>query len=442
MNKKINFIFKKKKIYKFFLYLLVFFIVIFSTYFLIPKFFNYTPYLIQQSLKKNSNIKIKNISNIDYKFFPSPRLRLSRINLEFKDNIMEVKDAEMDIILNPLSIINYNILDYDKFLIKEGSTNIQINKINQLYNYIKENQKKINFKNNNIILLVKNKKLIEINNSLVKINTKNSIQKVNINGNFFNHKISFIFEDRPNSKTKLILKIPDLDISTNILLENKNNFKKYNGQVDIEVLNNFFQFNIIKKENIKINKGFVRSSLINSLFVGNLSLKPYFSFNLDFELSTLNIEKLILLLQQRYFLEESSETEILKKIDGSLNFKNTYEGNIIFKNKEILFKNFKVGKNLPIFFKAKISEFGRNGKVQFSLATNQNEKTNNKDIKILGYLRPSNLKVTFDKIKFGKEIFTEKKIKNYEEKFNKEVVNNLLSNIFNEKNLKFFFEAF
>ena len=90
MNKKLNYILKKKKS-KFILYLLVFIVIIFSTFFLIPKFFNYTPSLIQESLKKNSDINIKNISSIDYNFFPTPRLSLLGGELEFEGNFLEVK---------------------------------------------------------------------------------------------------------------------------------------------------------------------------------------------------------------------------------------------------------------------------------------------------------------------------------------------------------------
>ncbi len=53
MNKKLNFISNIKKNYKIILYLLAFIVVIFSVYFLIPNFFNYTPELIKDSLKKN-----------------------------------------------------------------------------------------------------------------------------------------------------------------------------------------------------------------------------------------------------------------------------------------------------------------------------------------------------------------------------------------------------
>ena len=142
MNKKFNFILKKKKVNKFFLYLLVFFIISFFIYFLIPKFFNYTPSLIQASLNKNNNIIIKNISDINYKLFPSPRIRLSGTSLIFEDGILDVQAAEVDIVLNLLSITDRKIVNYNKLLINKGSVIIEITRINQLFNYIKKNKKK------------------------------------------------------------------------------------------------------------------------------------------------------------------------------------------------------------------------------------------------------------------------------------------------------------
>jgi len=187
----------------------------------------------------------------------------------------------------------------------------------------------------------------------------------------------------------------------------------------------------------------LRSSLINSLIKGNLSFQPYFSFYLNIEPSTLNIEKLITILQKKYFLEDLPKTELIKKIDGSLNFRNMFRGSIIFKNTEIFFQNFKVGKDSPIFFDANISQFGPKGKVQFNLNTSiQYRKKIAKDLKISGYVTPSISKVTFSKIIFDEENFTEKKIKNYEEKFKNEVVRGSLSNIFNEKKIMSFFKNF
>ena len=443
MNKKLNFIFKNKKIYKVFLYLLVFFVIIFSTYFFIPKFFNYAPKLIEESLVINSDIKIKNISNINYKFLPSPRLSLSGTSLEFKENILAVEGAEIEIILNPLSIINYKILDYNKILIKGGFSIVEIDEVDLLFNYIKQNKKKIIFKKNKIVLLKNKKKLFEVSDSQVKINTTNNLQQLNINGFFFNHKITFILKDESEGKTKIVFKIPELDISSNITIDNKDKLQPYRGLVNIEVLNNFFQFNFSKEQNIKIKEGFLRSGLINSLIAGNLSFKPYFSFDLNIQPSTLNIEKLILILQKKYFLEDLRKTEFINKIDGSLNFRNMFRGSIVFKNTEIFFQNFKVGKVNPIFFDANISQFGPKGKVQFNLNTSiQYKKKVARNLKMSGYVTPSTSKVTFSKIIFDEENFTEKKINNYEEKFKNEVIDGSLSNIFNEKKIKNFFKNF
>ena len=61
MIKNLNFIFKKKNFNKIILYLLIYLIVFFFAYFFTPNFFNYSPQLIEESLKQNNNFNIKNI---------------------------------------------------------------------------------------------------------------------------------------------------------------------------------------------------------------------------------------------------------------------------------------------------------------------------------------------------------------------------------------------
>ena len=239
------------------------------------------------------------------------------------------------------------------------------------------------------------------------------------------------------------MKVPELDISTNILLENKNDFKKFQGFVKFEVLNNFLQFNLIKDKKIIINKGFVRSSLFNSAFEGNLSFKPYFSFSLESELNTLDINRLIKKIQQIYFSDNPLGVELIKKMEGSINFKNLFEGTLLFKNREILLQNFKVGKKNQILFNAKILEFGKKGKIKFNLSKNiQNKKNLSKNIELSGLLIPSSSKFIFERIIFGEEIFTAKKVKNYENKFNDKVIDNSIKNIFDEIKVNNFFKTF
>ena len=443
MNKNSNSIFKKKKFYKIILYFLIFIFTIFFFYFSIPKFLNYSPEIIEKSLKKNSDINIKNISNINYRFFPSPRLSVYGSSLEFEENILEVEAVEIDIILNPIRLFNYKRLDYNGLLIREGLTTIRTNKVNQLLNYINKNKKKIYFKKNTITILQKNTKLFDVHNGVIKINSKDKTQQLSIKGLLSNYEIIISLENNSENKSNIILKIPELDISTHIILEKKEDFRKFKGSANVVVLNNFFKFNFIKEKKVKINNGFARSKIINSLFKGELSFKPYFFFNLDIEPSTINKEKFLSVVKKIFFSENSQSIEVIKKINGSLNFKNVFEGNIIFKNSEILFQNFKTGKDTKIFFDAKISEFGKKGKIQFNLIEDiQYEKKFFKTLEISGFIIPSSSKVSFEKILLDEEIFTDEKIKNYEEKFKNEVINNSLSNIFNGKKINNFLKKF
>ena len=192
-----------------------------------------------------------------------------------------------------------------------------------------------------------------------------------------------------------------------------------------------------------INKGFVRNNLINSSFEGEASFKPHFFFNFNVEPSTINIEKIFFTIKKFFFSENSRGFEVIKKINGILNFKTMFEGDVIFKNSEIFFQNFKIGKDTPVFFDAKISEFGKKGKIQFNLLKDiQYKKNSTKELKISGFITPSSSKVTFEQVLLDKDIFTAEKIKNYEEKFKNEVINSSLSNIFSDTKINNFFKNF
>ena len=97
--------------------------------------------------------------------------------------------------------------------------------------------------------------------------------------------------------------------------------------------------------------------------------------------------------------------------------------------------------NNPILFNAKVSGFGKKGKIQFNIVKNiQFKEDSTKELKISGFMIPSSSKIIFEKILFDKKIFTVKKIREYENKFKSEVINNSLNNIFNEKKINNFFK--
>jgi len=443
MIKNLNILLKKKSIHKYFFYLFVFFIIILFSYFFIPKFLNYSPQLVEESLRTNNDINIKNISKITYKAFPTPRLKVSGSNFYVKENFLEIDGSEIEIILNPSNILNYKKLYYNKIIIKGGSTKIDINNLNQLLNYFKKSKLKIFLKENSLILLKNDKFLFEINDSKTAISPSNNQLQLRINGIFLNHKITFLLDGKLKEGNKIKIKIPGLDIISNIFLGNEDKLGFSNGFINIEFLNNFFQFNFTKEKNIQINKGFVRNNLINSSLEGAVELKPNFLFNLTFEPKILNMEKLFTIIQKEYFSDETEKLIMIKKINGVLNFKKMFQGSVTFKNGEILFKNIKVGVDNSILFDARISEFGKKGKIHFNiLKTIQYRKSNPQELKISGFIVPSTSKVVFERLLFDKKDYTGEKIKNFEEKFKNEVIQKSLSNIFNHSKINNFFNNF
>ena len=229
----------------------------------------------------------------------------------------------------------------------------------------------------------------------------------------------------------------------NVSLQSKDNFKTLEGLISFAVLNNLFQFNFVKEKNITIKKGYVRNNLINSSFEGKVFFKPHFFFTLDIKLLKINLEKLFFIVKKNYFSENLHGLNIIEKLNGSLNFKDMLEGNVIFKNKEILFQNFKTNKNMPIHLDAKISEFGKKGKIKFNLLKNiQHKKNSIKELQISGFVTPTSSKVVFEKILLDKEVFSDGKIKNYEEKFRNDVINGSIGNIFNDIKINNFLKSF
>ena len=131
---------KKQKI-SIFLYALFFLLFFSVTYFSIPKLLNFSLESIKETLKNNNNINIINISKVNYKVFPTPRLSIPNSNFTIGDGVFEVNNSELEIILNISQILNFKEIKYKKLLIKKGVSRISLNNINQVFDMITENKK-------------------------------------------------------------------------------------------------------------------------------------------------------------------------------------------------------------------------------------------------------------------------------------------------------------
>ena len=438
--KKINIFSRDKRKLMVGLYLFSFLLFSFTTYLNIPKLLNFSVVSLKENVKKNNDINIQKISKINYKIFPTPRLSITNANFTVGEEILEVTDSDLEIVLNLSQILNFKKINYKKLVINKGSTKINLNNINQLVTIINNNNKKIVFRENNLIFFKKDASFFEIEDTSINIEQSKKKKELTLNGSFLNNKISIKFNNSLENKNNLILKIPKLDIATRIFFEN-NISGSVKGLFNLKVINNFLKFNFIKNDSLKLSEGFIRNKLISSALEGEITIKPNFFLKLDFEPTTLNMEKLLPLIQKTYFSGSTTNPFLIKKINGIFNFKSKIEGRITNKNGEVVFEEFKIGKDKSFSFSAKIVEFGSKGKVQFNLVKIiKYKKKTLKKIGITGLLQPSNSKIIFEKFSLDGIELSAKKTKEHEDEFKDYVIQDSLANIFKEEKINAYFK--
>ena len=91
-TKKFNLTLKTQKKLKFILYFSSFF---FFTYLCIPKLLNFSPESIKENLKDNNNLNINNISKVNYKIFPTPRLSIPNSDFTIGEDVLEVSNSDI-----------------------------------------------------------------------------------------------------------------------------------------------------------------------------------------------------------------------------------------------------------------------------------------------------------------------------------------------------------
>ena len=100
-------------------YLFLIFFVAILLFLLIPYFFDYKKkYLVIDSyMSNNYGLDIKNIDNIEYKSFPSPRLVITNISSDFFSTETNFKTEKLIIYPKILNIYNYSNYELRKVFI-------------------------------------------------------------------------------------------------------------------------------------------------------------------------------------------------------------------------------------------------------------------------------------------------------------------------------------
>ena len=295
-------------------------------YILIPTFFTYDKSVIEKTICSSSNVKCVIKGKVSYNFFPTPSLKIKDLKINItssKINLFRSNNTSLKLsVKNLLAKEKHKI---KKIIINDFESDINLNK---LKNYSNIFERKISsipivFKKGKIALYDKKNYLATITEAKLIVKLLKDYSEVNLKGKFLNDNININFNneiDDNKPKSEIELKMKEANFYTKIsFLDLIKNIK--NGKFLIKKDNNKISGIFDYKDNqITIIKSNIRNRFIDGKLAGNLILLPYFDFNLDLNLNSINFTKVY-----NYFLSLDKEKQkevfkVNKKINGKLNF--------------------------------------------------------------------------------------------------------------------------
>jgi len=312
---------------KFLFYHLPISIIFFAfLYILIPTFYNYDKSAIEKTICSSSKVKCAIKGKISYNLFPTPRLKIKDLKINITSgnlNLLTANDTSLKLsIKNLLAKEKHKV---KKIIVNDFESNINLKKLKN-YNSIFE--KKISlipivFIKGKIALYDNKNYLATITNANLIVKLLKDYSEVNLKGKFLNDNVNINFSNEiedNKSITEIELKMKETNFYTKVsFLDLKKNIK--NGRFLIKKDNNKISGIFDYKDNeITILKSNIRNRFIDGKLTGNLILLPYFDFNLDLNLNSINFTKVY-----NYFLSLEKKAQkdffrINKKINGKLNF--------------------------------------------------------------------------------------------------------------------------
>ena len=442
-------------------------------YFSLPMFHKFDKLNIENLICKDLNVTCSVEGKIKYSIFPTPRIKLTNLvarNILDNNKILaKIKDAEIKISLKNLH--NSKALSYKKINLKSGEIIFDLKNLKKYKNILhaKFNLKNINFKKVKIIFLNDEEYVTSIENAVFKYKSNKNTDKININGNFLSDQIVINLKNNRSEKETLsilTIKLKNTKLSSTLELS-KNNIGDNLTKGNFSIKKNKNKIMAIfehKDDQVIVKKGNIKNNILDGKFTGALKFLPYFNFNLDLNLNTLNFNKLYNFIVNLGEEERKKLFKYNKKINGELSLSankiyssnslfNSFESRIKFMNGDILveqmlvslgkfgaadltgvirndnkFTNFKFEKNIFIDnLKKFYNKFGIYNK------TDQNQDS----IHVLGNFDLMNLNMRFSEILNGEKI-SDENLAFYEKEFNKTFLEDGYKSFFKFANLKKF----
>jgi len=343
---------------KYFLYFLGAIIFLGFVYILVPLFYNYDKSKIEAFICKNQNIKCFIKGKINYSFFPTPRIEIKNLiikyNLKSKKPLVETKNATIKLIIK--NLIFKEKQKFKNIELNNFKINVNLKKLSEYQNVFFKNSDfiPITFKKGEMTFFNKNDYVATIKKANLSI--KEDFQEIVLKGNFLKDQMYFNLERQINDakpSTNIIFKMSNFNL---LLKSNFYNFHKGENSIagnilikkDKHRLTGLFDY---YDKKITITKSNIKNVFLNGDLDGKIEFFPYFDFNLDLDLKSINFTKLY-----SYFLSLDNDKQkkifkINKKINGRLNLSSekiyssynlvkSFESRIKFNNGNILLEQF------------------------------------------------------------------------------------------------------
>ena len=342
------------------IYFVVFAILMGFVYLIIPQFYSYDKLKIAKTVCNNQNVECLIKGKIYYSFYPTPRIKIKDliINGHFKkkDTLVTVKNAEI-----MLSIKNLLTKEKHKFKkIKFNNFVINLNSKNfKEYKNIftkKNNLIPITFGEGQIILFDETNYVAAINSATLHLKFIQDSIDGTLKGKFLNDDIYVnLNSEVVNSKsyTDIILKMSNVNFLTKVSFTNSEKNKNIkNGNFLIKKGKNRITAAFDYKDNeLVISKSNLKNTFLDGKLEGKITFFPYFNFNLDMNLDSINFTKLYNYLLNLDEEEQKNLFKINNKINGKLNLSSnkiyssynlvkSMESRLKFNNGNILIEQF------------------------------------------------------------------------------------------------------
>jgi len=356
INKKINL-----TNYKYVpIYLIIFFIFMGFVYVVIPKFYSYNKSIVEKAICNNQNVKCSIKGKIYYSFFPTPRIKIKDliINDLFKNKNVLATAEHTSINLSIKNLLSKDKQKFKKIKLNNFKINLNSKNFKEYKNIFskKNNLIPITFKKGKIIFFDGKNYVATINNANLYLKFINDSIDAVLKGKFLNDDLYLNLNSSVvDSKllTDIILKMPDMNFLTKVNFTNSEKDKDtQTGTLLIKKGKNKITAVFNYKDNeFVINKSNLRNTFLDGKLEGKITFLPYFNFDLDINLNSINFTKLY-----NYFLTLDSRNQkdyfkINNKINGKLslssdkiyssyNLVKSIESRVKFSNGNILIEQF------------------------------------------------------------------------------------------------------